>query len=66
MSLQFAYVMGMLLLIETVLALLAFVFSKEIKSKVTEVFQVQGLIRYRDDVDFRNLIDWTQQTVVLV
>ena len=55
--------MGTLLLIEIVLACLAFVFSKEIKSKVVEILQMQGLIYYRDDDDFRNLIDWTQQTV---
>jgi len=55
--------MGALLLIEIVLAFLAFIFSKEIKSKVVEILQMQGLIYYRDDDDFRNLIDWTQQTV---
>jgi hypothetical protein len=55
--------MGTLLLIEIVLAVLAFLFSNEIKSKVVEIFQVQGLIYYREDDDLRNLIDWTQQAV---
>jgi uncharacterized membrane protein len=57
--------MGTLLLIEIVLAFLAFIFSNEIKSKVVEILQVQGLIHYRDDDDLRNLIDWTQQAVGL-
>ena len=55
--------MGTLLLVEIVLAFLAFIFSAKIREKVSEILQVEGLIMYRDDDDLRNLIDWMQQTV---
>ena len=48
---------------EVVLAILAFVFSSEVKNKVTEVLQEEGIVRYRDDPDLRNLFDWIQETV---
>lgn len=55
--------MGALLFVELILAILAFVFTREIKAKVVQVFQMEGLVRYRDSDDLRNLIDWTQKTV---
>lgn len=58
----FCCMLGALFLVEVLFAILAFVFSKEIKSKVTNVLQVEGLLRYRDDDDLRNLFDWTQKT----
>lgn len=58
----FCYVVGALLFVELILAVLAFVFTREIKAKSTEVFQMEGLVRYRDADDLRNLIDWTQKT----
>ena len=61
--LQFSYLLGFLFIVEVVLAILAFVFSSEVKNKVIELFEMEGLVRYRDDDDFRNLIDWTQKTV---
>lgn len=58
----FCYVLGALLFVELILAILAFVFTREIKAKVVQVFQMEGLVRYRDSDDLRNLIDWTQKT----
>lgn len=58
--------MGALLFVELILAVLAFVFTREIKAKSTEVFQMEGLVRYRDADDLRNLIDWTQKTVSIL
>ncbi|ELT87615.1 hypothetical protein CAPTEDRAFT_132011 [Capitella teleta] len=58
----FAYVLGFIFLGEVVLACLAFVFSSEVKAKVTDLLAMEGLERYREDDDFRNLIDWTQKT----
>lgn len=60
---QFSYCLGGLFLVEVVLAILAFVFSSEVKNKVTEVLQEEGIVRYRDDPDLRNLFDWIQETV---
>jgi len=52
-------------LVESVLCLLAFVFSADVKRKVVEILQMEALVHYRDDDDLRNLIDWTQHTVRL-
>lgn len=46
-----------------VLAILAFIFSAEIKDDVTDTLQDEAIVRYRDDPDLRNLIDWVQETV---
>jgi len=60
---QFSYLLGVLLLVELALCVLAFVFSSEVKRRVVEILQMEALVHYRDDDDLRNLIDWTQHTV---
>ncbi len=46
-----------------ILAVLAFVFSAEVKAEVIQVLRMEGLVRYRDDMNLMNLIDWFQKTV---
>lgn len=58
----FSYILFVLLLMEIVLAILAFVFSKDVKARVVHILQMEALVHYRDDDDLRNLIDWTQKT----
>ena len=60
---QFSCVLGVLLLAELTLCVLAFVFSSDVKRRVVEILQMQALVHYRDDDDLRNLVDWTQHTV---
>ena len=38
-------------------------FSSQIKTKVTEILEEEGIKRYRDDPDFHDLINWVQETV---
>lgn len=61
---QFAYSMGVIFLTQLVLAILAFVFSHEVQSRVTTVLETQAIRRYRDDPDLKNLVDWLQLTVL--
>lgn len=53
----------MIFLLELVGAILAFVFSSEVKQELTKLIQEEGLLRYRDDADFQSLVDWIQETV---
>ena len=62
-SFQFSYFLAALFIIEVVLAILAFIFSAEIKDEVTDTLQDEVIVRYREDPDLRNLIDWVQETV---
>lgn len=62
---QFFYSLGVLLLAELILCVLAFIFSTDVERKVVEILQLEALVHYRDDDDLRNLIDWTQHTVWL-
>ena len=63
---QFSYALGVIFLLEVVGAILAFVFSNEVKDMVTEKLQDEGIENYRDDPDFQSLIDWFQETVSLI
>jgi len=58
----FSYALGVIFLLEVVGAILAFVFSNEVKDMVTEKLQDEGIENYRDDPDFQSLIDWFQET----
>jgi hypothetical protein len=50
-----------------ILAILAFVFSAEVKSKVTALLEMEGILRYQgSDPDLTNFIDWFQETVRIV
>lgn len=60
---QFSYTLGILFLVQVILAVLAFVFSAEVKAEVIQVLRMEGLVRYRDDMNLMNLIDWFQKTV---
>ena len=57
------YILGGLLTLEVCLALLAFIFSDELKRKVTGILQDEGIVRYRDDPDLRNFVDFVQEKV---
>ena len=65
-SLQFSYALGVIFILEVIGAVLCFVFSSEVKAKVTEILQSEGIARYRDDPDFHDLINWVQETVSTV
>ena len=60
---QFSWVLGIILVAEIVLAVLAFVFSDILEDKVTDILEEEGIQRYRDDPDFQNLVDWFQEEV---
>ena len=63
-SQQFCYTLGILFLIQVILAILAFVFSAEVKAKVIELLEIEGILRYQgNDPDLTNFIDWFQETV---
>ncbi|XP_013418984.1 tetraspanin-33 isoform X1 [Lingula anatina] len=50
-----------LFVLEVTGAVLAFVFSRDVKSKLTSVLKDEAVIRYRDDLDLQNIIDWIQK-----
>ncbi len=62
-SLQFSYALGVIFICEVVGACLCFVFSSQVKAKVTDVLQSEAIPRYRDDPDFHDLMNWVQETV---
>ena len=55
--------MGIIFLAQLILAVLAFVFSHEVKVRITTVLEKQAIQRYRDDLDLEDLINWLQETV---
>ncbi|KAK2157109.1 hypothetical protein LSH36_198g02000 [Paralvinella palmiformis] len=59
----FSYALGILFVLQVVLAILAFVFSAAVKTKITEMLEMEGIIRYQgNDPDLTNFIDWFQKT----
>ncbi|KAI0229695.1 Tetraspanin-33 [Lamellibrachia satsuma] len=59
----FSYTLSVLFLLELICALLAFIFSAEVKAKLTQVLKEEAIVRYRDDIDLQNMMDWVQKTV---
>ena len=60
---QFSYTLSALFLLELICAVLAFIFSAEVKAKLTDVLKDEAITRYRDDIDLQNMMDWVQKTV---
>ncbi|CAG0921837.1 unnamed protein product [Notodromas monacha] len=57
----YAVFLGVLLLVETTVAVLGFMFKSWIKTQATDGLQA-FIVHYRDDPDQQNLIDWIQGT----
>ena len=60
---QFSYTLSALFLLELICAVVAFIFSSEVKAKLTDVLKDEAITRYRDDIDLQNMMDWVQKTV---
>ena len=60
---QFSYAIGFIFFLELVGGILAFVFSSEVQGMVTNLLQDEGLERYREKADLRDLFDWFQEEV---
>ncbi|XP_074642669.1 tetraspanin-33-like [Tubulanus polymorphus] len=58
----FSAVLGVIFLLEITGAVLAFVFDNEAKTKIQGVLEDELIVRYRDNADLMNLIDWMQKT----
>ncbi|GCC16895.1 hypothetical protein chiPu_0017382 [Chiloscyllium punctatum] len=52
-----------ILLAQIIGAALGFIFSKKVETKTVALFK-KGIIRYRDDLDLQNLIDFIQKKIV--
>ncbi|XP_064630462.1 tetraspanin-33-like isoform X2 [Lineus longissimus] len=60
--LKFFYIsLALLFLLEVVGGILAFVFSNQVKERVTKVLQEEAIVRYRDDLNLMNIMDWFQE-----
>jgi hypothetical protein len=60
---QFYISLALLFLLEVVGGVLAFVFSNQVKEQITKVLQEEAIIRYRDDPNLMNIMDWFQENV---
>ena len=60
---QFALLVGIAFLAEVIGAVLVFVFKDEIVKQVQKELSVEGIVRYRDDPDFHDLVNWAQEEV---
>lgn len=58
----FEYVIDLLLLVEIAMAIYIYVDRKRVQDTI-ENFLKPTIPKYRDDVDFQSIIDWTQETV---
>lgn len=59
---SFEYTIDILLLLEIALAIYVFVDKKKVKNNVEGVLK-KTIPKYRDDVDFQSIIDWTQENM---
>ena len=60
---QFAGIIAMIFIVEVIGAVLAFIFSDQIKNKVTDVLKDEAIVRYREDANLHDLINWFQENV---
>ena len=62
--LQYIGLMVFLLVLQIGGGVFLFVFRGRVKDAVTSVLVKEGIVRYRDDQDLQNIIDWTQEKVI--
>ncbi|CAH1783678.1 unnamed protein product [Owenia fusiformis] len=58
----FAIAIAVIFILEVIGVVLCFVFAQQAKAAITDLLQDEVIVRYRDDPDLQNLIDWVQKT----
>ncbi|XP_072125530.1 tetraspanin-33 isoform X3 [Mobula birostris] len=59
----FLWTLLLILLLQVTVATLGFIFSEKVEKKAVGLLE-KGIIRYRDDLDLQNLIDYIQKKVL--